>query len=172
MSWTAKQAAAALARNGWDLVRVPRRGQRERERWRVTSAVHGEDYAFMLLDEVERFWRSCFIGLVEAKTDAHLVGELHDKDLLGLRGTIDQWMAHGTQRMPSGLGQTVKERRAPAPLPVPRRWRRAMAEAGSVPARGRHDLRALVRAELARRGALCLHQLLPEAAVSRPVQRL
>jgi hypothetical protein len=136
----------------------------------VSSAVHGEDYTFMLLDEVERFWRDCFRGLMEATAEACIIGALQEQDALGLRSAIEAWQAGAPARMPAAMAQTVKERRQP--VRVPREWRRRMAQAGHVPARGRHDVHALVGVELIRREEARLQQNLPGASAARAVRRL
>jgi hypothetical protein len=170
MVWTARQATEALKGGGWALVRVPQTGQRERERWRITSTVHGEDYAVMRLDEAERFWRECFRGLMEANAEACIIGDLHAQDAPGLRAVIEQWLAGALGCMPAALAQAVHERRQPVVIPTD--WRRQMAQAGHVPARGHHDVRALVGKELVRREEARLQRDLPGASLARVARRL
>jgi len=168
MAWTAAQAMQALEGGGWDLLRMRTRGPRTRERWRVTSPVHGEDYTFWLLDEVERFWRGCYVGLLEAEADALFIGRLHAENRLGLRDTIIDWLAKPGERMASVLSETLKDQRQAVRCPW--HWKQHAAHAGLLPARGKHDLRALVEQELIRRESAHLAQTLPDSTV-RPVLR-
>lgn len=168
MTWTAAQATQALEGGGWDLLRMRNRGPRTRERWRVNSPVHGEDYTFWLLDEVERFWRDCYVGLLEAESEALVLSRIHADDTLGLRDTINEWLARPGERMTSALRETLKELRQA--VTCPRQWKEQASNAGRLPARGKHDLRWLVGQELIRRENAHLAQMLPDAPV-RPVAR-
>lgn len=170
MAWTRAEATQALAGGGWDLLRMRTRGPRVRERWRVTSPIHGEDYTFWRLDEVERFWRGCYVGLLEAEADALFLGRLHADDTLGLRGTVIDWLARPQERMTSPLRETLKDLQQT--VTCPRQWKERAKEIGWLPARGKHDLRSIVGQELIRRENAHLSHTLPEPMARLVARRL